>query len=109
MIAREISDGGDHEAVAQLRLTLAGNVKSSAAHQIFEPETAEAMGAAFDSAWQSLLMQGSPLTLDAGWAREQLALRIIDVTRHGITDAAQLREDALTHLADIAARRCSLG
>ena len=63
----------------------------------FEPETANAMGLAFDTAWQALLVSSSPLVSPdyADQTREQLALHIIDAAKVGQRDVNGLREIAL--------------
>ena len=76
------------------------SIRVFAQHRPFEPEAAEAMGAAFDAAWQSLIVQKSELT-SAGRreaTREQLALRIIDAARNGERAVDRLRDDALEYV-----------
>ena len=66
----------------------------------FDPAVAMVMREAFDSAWEFLKSNGSPYTDGKSeWARETLALRIIDTSLKGERDAIKLREDALGFLA----------
>ena len=59
------------------------------------------MSDAFSSAWESVKSSGDPQMVDgkAEWARETLALRIIDKAQAGERDVIRLRDDALEHLA----------
>jgi hypothetical protein len=69
--------------------------------KVFDPQTAEAMREAFEAAWALVEVSGDPKLLDgkAEWAREILALRIIDKAQEGERDSIKLRNDALTFLA----------
>jgi hypothetical protein len=60
------------------------------------------MSEAFDSAWESVKASGDPELVDgkAEWARETLALRIIDRAQAGELDTKRLQQDALAHLAN---------
>lgn len=67
----------------------------------FDPEALSIMTAALDEAWRSLQAAGvyfeSRYQVEA--TRELLALRIIEVAKHGERDQHRLRENALLHLA----------
>jgi hypothetical protein len=67
----------------------------------FDPYVADLMKAAFEDAWSALKASGSvdAAPYRAEWAREVLALRIIDKAHHGERDTAALRDDALAYLA----------
>ena len=73
-----------------------------APHIHFDPEIAVIMREAFNSAWESVKAGGDPQMVDgkAEWARETLALRIIDRAQAGERDAKRLHLDALAHLAN---------
>jgi hypothetical protein len=60
------------------------------------------MREAFNAAWDCVKSDGSPDLADgkAEWARETLALRIIDRAQAGERDVQRLRVDALAHLAN---------
>ena len=63
------------------------------------------MGAAFDAAWQSLIVRSSELT-SAGLregTREQLALRIIETAQTGERDVNRLRDDAVDYVLTVSA------
>ena len=68
----------------------------------FDPELAALMRAAFEAAWNSLTACGSVDTVAYGaeWARETIALYIIEATQRGERDVAKLREEAIAHLAN---------
>lgn len=70
--------------------------------QVFDHETASALSAAFEEAWQALQEAGLqlPTSLDSDRIREILVLRIIDLAQDGERDVARLRDGALSHLAD---------
>jgi hypothetical protein len=72
-----------------------------APNKSFDPELAELMQKAFEAAWQSLLQSHdvNAQPSRAAWARETLALRIIDTAQEGERDPDILRDDALAHLA----------
>jgi hypothetical protein len=68
---------------------------------VFDPETIETMGKAFNAALESLRQAGIryPDQYDE-WVRETLALRIIETMQAGgECDLDSLRDDALSHLA----------
>lgn len=74
-----------------------GTTHPFAAHQPFDPQMAHAMGLAFDTAWQKLLVSGSALAA-SGYAeatREALAMHIIDLAKAGERDINRLRDDAV--------------
>jgi hypothetical protein len=56
------------------------------------------MGDTFDSAWAAL-MPGETAPHRRKWAREALALRIIEVVKGGERDVTRLRQDALSYLS----------
>jgi hypothetical protein len=68
----------------------------------FDPEAANILTAAFDSAWQTLRTSGNVLAADyrAASTRELLAKRIIETARRGERDPVRLADDALAHLAN---------
>jgi hypothetical protein len=68
----------------------------------FDPELAALMRAAFEAAWNSLTACGSVDTVAyrAEWARETIALYIIEATERGERDVAKLREEAIAHLTN---------
>jgi len=63
--------------------------------QVFEPETTQAMGVAFEKACRRL---GLSLTPDA--MTESVAKVIIDLAEGGETDAERLYQRALAHFGD---------
>ena len=71
-----------------------------APNKSFDPEVAELMREAFAAAWQSLLQSHNVNAQPSrsAWARETLALRIIDTAQDGEHDPDILRDDALAHL-----------
>ncbi len=84
-----------------------GSVHPFAAHKPFDPQMAEAMGLAFDTAWQKLLVSGSELA-SSGYAdatREALAMHIIDVAKTGERDVTRLRDDAVAFVLDALQRK----
>jgi hypothetical protein len=68
----------------------------------FNDEMTAHMGAAFDGAWESLQLSGSPLATEknAAMARELLAKRIIEMGSRGITDPLRLMDDALAYMKE---------
>jgi hypothetical protein len=66
----------------------------------FDPEATDAMGVAFDSAWQVLEASGKFFNshFTADWARKTIATRIIDMALRGERDPARLSDDALAYL-----------
>jgi hypothetical protein len=72
----------------------------------FDPALADAMGRAFDDAWDVLQRGGevvSPVNLDK--VREALALRIVDAAGQGKREPTELRNDALLHVRDAILRK----
>jgi hypothetical protein len=79
-----------------------GRVDPFAANQLFDPAACKALGLAFDTAWQKLLVSGSALA-SSGYAdvtREALAMRIIDLANHGEHDVNRLRDNAVAFVTD---------
>jgi hypothetical protein len=70
----------------------------------FDPDIAAAMGLAFDTAWQRLIVSGSDLvsSFRAEKTREALALRIIHLVSLGERDIIRLRDDAIAHVQQLA-------
>jgi hypothetical protein len=79
-----------------------GTVLPFAEHKPFDPKVAEAMGVAFDTAWQKLLASGSTLASpsSADKTREALAMYIIDVAQRGEHDVNRLCDDAIAFVQD---------
>ena len=74
-----------------------GRVDPLVASQLFDPATCKALGLAFDTAWQRLLLSGSALA-SSGYAdatREALAMHIIDLAKDGERDMNRLRDNAV--------------
>jgi hypothetical protein len=67
----------------------------------FDSDTIRVLGDALDGAWRSLQTKGVYFTSrsQAEATREKLALRIIEMAKHGERDLDRLRDDALNHLA----------
>jgi hypothetical protein len=67
----------------------------------FDPDTIRVLGDALDRAWRSLQTTGVYFTSrgHAEATQEKLALRIIEMAKHGERDPDRLRDDALEHLA----------
>ena len=74
-----------------------GTVLPFAERKPFDPDTCDAMGAAFESAWQRLLVAGTDLAASsyADATREALAMHIIDSAKQGVHDVNRLRDDAV--------------
>jgi hypothetical protein len=75
--------------------------------QLFPPTTCDAMGLAFDSAWQRLLVSGSHLA-SPGYAdatREALAMHIIELAKDGERDVSRLRDDAVAFVLSALQRK----
>ena len=66
----------------------------------FDPQVAMVMSEAFSSAWDVVRIEPDMKDGKADWARETLALRIIETTQGGEHDVDRLRDDAVAHLAD---------
>jgi hypothetical protein len=66
----------------------------------FDPQVAIAMSEAFHSAWD--VVKAAPDMADgkADWAKETLALRIIETAQRGEHNVARMREEALAYLAN---------
>jgi predicted ABC-type transport system involved in lysophospholipase L1 biosynthesis ATPase subunit len=74
-----------------------GTVLPSTQHESFDSAVADAMGLAFDTAWQKLLVSGTVLA-SSGYAeatRGALAMHIIDLAKRGERDVNRLRDDAV--------------
>jgi hypothetical protein len=74
-----------------------GSIHPIAKQKIFEPATCEALGEAFESAWQRLLVSGSALASSryADATREALAMHIIDLAQRGERNLHRLQDDAV--------------
>jgi hypothetical protein len=70
----------------------------------FDPDTVRVLGDALDEAWRSLQTTGVYFTSrgQAEATRETLALRIIEMAKHGERNVNRLRDEALEHLAQTA-------
>ncbi len=70
-----------------------------AQYRVFEPSAADAMGQAFDAAWERVRAAASdPVT--SYWeeqTRERLAARIIARMQAGESDPVRLRDDAIAY------------
>jgi hypothetical protein len=79
-----------------------GTIHPFAQLQRFDPITCDAMGLAFDSAWQKLLVSGTHLASSAyaDATREALAMHIIELAKRGERDADRLRDDAVVFVLD---------
>jgi hypothetical protein len=75
--------------------------------QPFDPATCDAMGLAFESAWQKLLVSGTHLAASryADATREALAMHIIDLAKRGERDVNRLRDDAAAFVLDALKRK----
>jgi hypothetical protein len=73
----------------------------------FDPATCEAMGLAFNTAWQKLLLSGTHLasSVYADATREALAIHIIDLAKRGVRDVNRLRDDAVAFVLDALQRK----
>ena len=60
------------------------------------------MGLAFDTAWQKLLVSGTPIASSpyASETREALAIHIVDLAKTGERDVNRLRDDAVAFVLD---------
>jgi hypothetical protein len=78
-----------------------------AATQPFDAATCDAMGLAFETAWQKLLVSGKGLASStyADATREALAMHIIDLAKTGVSDVNRLRDDAVAFVLDAQQRR----
>jgi len=70
----------------------------------FDPKAVAILGAAFDTAWDTIQKSGSPLAAgdQAAITRERLARRIIEMGQRGQRDHQRLVDDALAHLSGAA-------
>jgi len=68
----------------------------------FDPAVCAALGLAFDTAWQKLLVSGTPIASSpyANATREALAIRIVDLAKTGERDVNRLRDDAVAFVLD---------
>ena len=81
-----------------------GTIHSFARLQPFDPITRDAMGLAFDTAWQEWLVSGTHLASSAYAAttRKALALHIVDLAQCGERDVNRLRDDAVAYALSLA-------
>lgn len=75
--------------------------------QSFDPAITNLMGCALDSAWASL-SPGETAPHKRDWARETMALRIIEAVKGGERDNTRLRQEALLYLKLATARQQGL-
>jgi hypothetical protein len=75
--------------------------------QPFDNRTCEAMGLAFDAAWQNLLVSGTHLASSAyaDATREALAMHIIDLAKRGEHDVNRLCDEAVAFVLDALRRK----
>ena len=76
-----------------------GRVDPLAASRWVDRATCEAMGLAFDTAWEKLLLADA----SSGYAdatREALAMHIIDLAAAGERDVTRLRDNAVAFVQD---------
>jgi hypothetical protein len=75
--------------------------------QPFDHQTCEAMGLAFDTAWQQLLASGTRLASStyAEATREALAMHIIELAKRGESDVKCLRDEAVAFVLDALKRK----
>jgi hypothetical protein len=68
--------------------------------QPFDAATSDAMGLAFDNAWDKLLLSGSALARPecADATREDLVMQIIELAKGGERNAERLRDRAIAQL-----------
>jgi hypothetical protein len=78
-----------------------------AEHKLFDPPACDAMGLAFDSGWQKLLVSDTHLAASryADATREALAMHIIDRAKQGIHDVNRLRDDAVAFVLQALERK----
>jgi hypothetical protein len=84
-----------------------GTVLPFTQHESFDSAVADAMGLAFDTAWQKLLVSGTVLA-SSGYAeatREALAMHIIDVAKRGERDVNRMRDDAVAFVLQARERK----
>jgi hypothetical protein len=84
-----------------------GTVHPFAQLQPFDPATCDAMGLAFETAWQKLLVSGAHLASSAyaEATREALAMHIIDLAKQGERDVNRLRDDAVAFVWEALQRK----
>jgi hypothetical protein len=84
-----------------------GTVHPFKEHQSFDPATCDAMGLAFNAAWQKLLLSGTHLasSVYADATREALAMHIIDLAKRGERDVNRLQDDAVAFVLDALQRK----
>jgi len=63
----------------------------------FDTKTADAMGTAFEEAWQAISISGVEIDGAADRVREALALRIITTAQAGERSVELLRDDAIAY------------
>ena len=70
----------------------------------FDPKAVAILGAAFDTAWDTIQKSGSLLAAgdQAATTRDRLARRIIEMGQRGERDHQRLVDDALAHLSGAA-------
>ena len=75
--------------------------------QPFDPATCDAMGLAFNTACQKVLVSGSHLASSryADAIREALAMHIIELAKRGERDVNRLRDDAVAFVLDALQRK----
>jgi hypothetical protein len=79
-----------------------GTIHPFARLQPFDPITCDAMGLAFEGAWQELLMSSTGLvsSANADATREALAMHIVDIAQRGERDVNRLRDNAVAFVLD---------
>jgi hypothetical protein len=84
-----------------------GTVHPLFEHKPFDPAVCDAMGLAFDGAWQKLLVSGTYLasSVYADATRDALAMRIIDLAKTDERDVSRLRDDAVAFVLDALQRK----
>jgi hypothetical protein len=88
-----------------------GSIHPLAQQRIFDPDTAHAMGLAFETAWQKLLGSRSELAFsaDADRTREELVMHIIDLANGGERDVTHLRDKAVAFVTRATPGRAAAG
>ena len=84
-----------------------GSIHPIAKQRIFAPATCEALGVAFETAWQKLLVSGSALASSryADATREALAMHIIDLAQRGERSVNRLQDDAVAFVLEALERK----
>jgi hypothetical protein len=82
------------------------SIIASLAQTAFDPESIRVLETTFNAAWKTLNSSGSDFAVEtrAGYTRELLARRIIEMAERGERDPRRLVDDALLHFADLKAR-----